>query len=102
MAVIFKKISLKRYKIGIKNEVKTFCFGDHIRTWTVISPKKFFTLFSNQRAARGFNGFSKSGPSCEKLAHPCYRIRLLIKETKHVEKRRTKLCKEPLVGHPWG
>ena len=24
----------------MKNEVKTFYFGDHIRTWTVISKKK--------------------------------------------------------------
>ena len=68
----FQQNKPQRCKIGIKNEVKTFHFGDHIRTWTVISKKKIFTLFSNQRAARGFNSFSKSGPSCEKLAHPCW------------------------------
>ncbi len=69
-----KKNKPQRYKIGIKNEkneVRTFHFGDHIRTWTVISKKKVFTLFFNQRAARCFNSFSKSGPLCEKLAHPC-------------------------------
>ena len=27
-------------------------------------------LSVNQREARRFNSFSKSGPSCEKLAHP--------------------------------
>ena len=69
----------QRCKIETKNEVKTFYFGDHIRTWTVISKtkgKKVFTLFSNlfsnQRAAHGFNSFSKSGPSCEKFAHTWY------------------------------
>ena len=41
--------------------------------WTVISKKKMFTLFSNQRATRGFNSFSKSGPSCEIIALPCTR-----------------------------
>ena len=69
-----KKNKPQRSKIGIKsekNEVKTLYFGDHIREWTVISKKKIFNLFSNQRAARGFNSFSKSGPSCEKSAHPC-------------------------------
>ena len=34
---------LQRCKIGINNEVKTFYFGDHIRTWTVISTKKRFS-----------------------------------------------------------
>ena len=67
-----KKNKPQRCKIGIKNKVKTFYFGDHICTWTVISTKKkVFTLFSNQRAARGFNSFSKSGPSWKKLAQPC-------------------------------
>ena len=28
-------------------------------------------MFSNQCAAHGFNIFSKSGPLCKKLAHPC-------------------------------
>ena len=71
----FQKNKPQRCKIEMKNEVKTFDFGDHIRTWTVISKKekKVFTLFSNQRAARGFNSFSKCGPSCEKFAHPCSR-----------------------------
>ena len=69
----FQQNKPQRCKTGIKNEVKTSCFGDHIRTWTVISKKKkVFTLFSNQRAARGFNSFSKSGPSCEIIAHPCF------------------------------
>ena len=66
----FRKDEPQPCKIGIKNEVKAFYFGDHIRAWTVISKKKFFALFSNKLAARGFNSFSKSGPSCEKLAHP--------------------------------
>ena len=35
-----------------------------------LQKKKVFTLFSNQRAARGLNSFSKSGPSCEIIAHP--------------------------------
>ena len=72
----FQQNKLQRGKIGIKNEineVKIFYFGDHIRTWTVISKKKVFTLFFKQRAARGFNSFTKSGPSCEKLVHPCSR-----------------------------
>ena len=38
------KTKLQRFKIGIKNEVKTFYFGDHICTWTVISPKKGLLL----------------------------------------------------------
>ena len=72
----FQKNTPQRCKIEMKHEVKNFYFGDHIRTWTVISEKKkvkkVFTLFSNQRAARGFNSFSKSGPSSKKLTHPCY------------------------------
>ena len=36
----FQKNKPQRCKIGIKNEVKTFYFGDHIRMWTVISKKK--------------------------------------------------------------
>ena len=77
----FQKNKPRRCNIKIQNEVKTFHFGDHIRTWTVISKKKVFTLFSNQRAARGFNSFSKSGPSREKLAHPWSRrfFQLLFK-----------------------
>ena len=72
----FPKKKPQRCIIEMKNEVKTFDFGDHIRTWTVISEKKekkVFTLFSNQRATRGFNSFSKFGPSCEKFAHLCAR-----------------------------
>ena len=40
----FQKNRPQRCKIGIKNEVKTFYFGDHIRTWTVIS-KRFSPCF---------------------------------------------------------
>ena len=36
----FQKNKPQQCKIGIKNEVKTFYFGDHIRMWTVISKKK--------------------------------------------------------------
>ena len=36
----FQKNKPQRCKIEIKNEVKTFHFGNHIRTWTVISKKK--------------------------------------------------------------
>ena len=36
----FQKNKPQRCKTGIKNEVKTFYFGDHIRTLTVISKKK--------------------------------------------------------------
>ena len=79
MAVIFKEIGLNGAKlIGIKNEVEAFYFGDHIRTCTVISKKKVFALISNQRAAPGFNSFSKSGPSCEKLAYPWYSASLAL------------------------
>ena len=39
-----------------------------------LQKQKVFTLFSNQCAARGFNSFSKSGPSCKKLAHPCSKL----------------------------
>ena len=66
----FQKNKPQRCKIEIKNEVENFYFGDHIRTWTVISKKKVFTLFFNQRAARGFNSFSKFGPSYESLPTP--------------------------------
>ena len=67
----FQQNKPQRCKIGIKNEVKTFRFGDHIRTLDRdLKKKKVFTLFSNQRAARGFNSFFKSRSSCEKLAHP--------------------------------
>ena len=51
----------KPQRCKIKNEVKTFYFGDPIRTWTFISNEKervhLVLLFSNQRAARGFNSF---------------------------------------------
>ena len=69
MTMIFKKNKPQRCKIGIKTRWKltileiTFVRGP----W---SQKKVFTLFFNQSAARGFNSFSKSGPSGEKLAHP--------------------------------
>ena len=82
--MIFEKNKPQRCKIGIKNkknEVKTFYVGDHICTWTVILKKKVFTLFSNQRAARGFNSFFESGPSCEKFAHPwfiVYELHMLV------------------------
>ena len=33
----FQKNKPQRCKIEMKNEVKTFYFGDHIRTWSVIS-----------------------------------------------------------------
>ena len=39
----FQKTKPQRCEIGIKNEkneVEIFYFGDHIRTWTVISKKK--------------------------------------------------------------
>ena len=44
MAVIFNKISLNGAKLDQK-KVKTFHFGDHIRTWTVISKKKSSPCF---------------------------------------------------------
>ena len=36
----FQKNKSQRCKLKMKNEVKNFYFGDHIRTWTVISKKK--------------------------------------------------------------
>ena len=36
----FQKNKPRRCKIGIKNEVKNFYYGHHIRTWTVISEKE--------------------------------------------------------------
>ena len=36
----FQKNTPQRCKIEMKHEVKNFYFGDHIRTWTVISEKK--------------------------------------------------------------
>ena len=42
----FQKNMPQRCKIGIKNEVKIFYFGDHIRTWTVISKKRSLPCFS--------------------------------------------------------
>ena len=36
----FSENKPQRCKTGIKNEVKTFYFGDHIRTWNVISKIK--------------------------------------------------------------
>ena len=44
----FQENKPQRCKIGIKNEkneVKTFHFGDHIRTWTVISKKRSSPCF---------------------------------------------------------
>ena len=41
----FQQNKRQRCKIGIKNEVKTFDFGDHIRTWSVISKKKSSRCF---------------------------------------------------------
>ena len=56
----------------MKNEVKTFYFGDHIRTWTVIFEKKKAWLSPFQSACGPrLPQFCKSGPSCEKFAHPC-------------------------------
>ena len=36
----FQKNMPQMFKIEMKNEIKTFYFGDHIRTWTVISKKR--------------------------------------------------------------
>ena len=36
----FQKTKPRQCKVGLKNEVKTFYFVDHIRTWTVISKQK--------------------------------------------------------------
>ena len=50
----FQKNKPQRRKIGIKNEkneVKTSYFGDHIRTWTVISKKKIFCFPTSVRPA---------------------------------------------------
>ena len=41
----FQQNKPQRCKIGIKNEVKTFHFGDHICTWTKISKKKSSSCF---------------------------------------------------------
>ena len=38
---VFYKKRPQRCKNEMKNEVKTFHFGDHIRTWTAISKKRF-------------------------------------------------------------
>ena len=55
----------------MKNEVKTFYFGDHIRTWTVISEKKKNGChLSNQRAARGFNSFVNLARRVKSLPTP--------------------------------
>ena len=66
----FQKNKSQWCKIGIKNEVKTFYFGDHIRTWTVISKKRSSPCFPISVWLAASTVFSKSGPSCEKLAHP--------------------------------
>ena len=50
----FQKNPPQRCKIEIKTRWKPF-FRDHICMRTEISPQKNFTLFSNQREARGFN-----------------------------------------------
>ena len=79
----FHKNKPQRCKNGIKNEKneeETIYFVDHIRTWSVISKKKI-SLFFNQSAARGFNSCSKTGPSCEKLAHFCAPACIKIKST---------------------
>ena len=69
----FQKNKPQGCKIGIKSEVKAFYFGDHIRTWTVISTKR--VLFSCFRISVR-PAFSKSGLSCEKLAHPWFKASL--------------------------
>ena len=43
----FQKNKPQRRKIGIKNEVKTFYFGDHIRTWTVTQKKGLHLVFQS-------------------------------------------------------
>ena len=68
----FQKNKPLRRKIEIKKQGKNLLFWrSHSYVDRDLQNKKVFTLFSNQRAARGFNSFSESGPSCEKLAHPC-------------------------------
>ena len=72
---VFQKNKPQRYKIEIKkekNEMKTFHFEDHIRTWTVISEKKGLHLVFQAACSPRLQQFFKSGPSCEKLAHPCF------------------------------
>ena len=59
-----------------KKPGENFLFGrSHSYVDRDLQKKRVFTLFSNQLAARGFNSFSKSGPSCEIIAHPCSRSR---------------------------
>ena len=67
----FQKNKPQRCKIEMKQEVKIFYFGNHIRTWTVISRK----IKKIKRSSPCFpiQQFSKSGHSCKKLAHPCYK-----------------------------
>ena len=71
MAVIFKKYASTVQNWNKKQEKR----GDNLLFWRSQSyvdrdlQEKVFNLFSHQRAARGFSSFSKSGPSCEKLAH---------------------------------
>ena len=60
--------------LNVKQEKR----GENLLFWRshsyvdLVLQKKVFTLFFNQRAARSFNSFSKSGPLCEKFAHPWF------------------------------
>ena len=73
MAVIFMKISLNGAKLKWKTRWKPFILEITFALGLWSPKKKVFTLFSDQRAARGFNSFSKFRPSCEKCAHLWYR-----------------------------
>ena len=71
----FQKISSTVQNWNKKRGENLLFWRSHSYVNRDLQKKKVFTLFSNQRAARGFNSFSKSGPSCEIIAHPCIIVR---------------------------
>ena len=60
----FQQNKPQRCKTGIKNEVKTFHVGNHIRTWTVISKKSLHLVFQSacgpRLQSRGCDEFTAS------------------------------------------
>ena len=73
MAVIFKKQASTVQNWNKKRGENLLFWRSHSCVDRDLKKNKVFTLFSSQRAARGFNSFSKSGPSCEIIAHPWLR-----------------------------
>ena len=74
----FQQNKPQRCKIGMKNEVKTFYFGDHVRTWTVISKKRSSPCFSISVRSAASTVFPNLALRVESLPTPAVDRQVLI------------------------